>query len=353
MSPSPTPATGAPGDRASAATRRVAVALTAREIGLFFGAEDARSTLLTESPHLECVNVSAVSWQAALERAAPRILITGWKTPPLPERWLMDEACPLRYVCHLTGSVRSLVPRLFLERGGMVSNWGERVSAQVAEHALLLALAGLRNLAGWRPFIHRPPEERRIEELATKTLFGRRVAIHGFGSVARALVLLLRPFGVILHGYSAGVPDALLREAGLHPCASVEELFSLGEVVFECESLTPASAGSVSARAIAAIPPGAVFVNVGRGGLVDQEALVAAARQGRIRLALDVAADEPLTPDSALCALPDALLSPHIGGPTVDRYGDCGALALANVERFLRGEPPEALLSLAAYDRAT
>ncbi|MFO1448797.1 MAG: NAD(P)-dependent oxidoreductase [Opitutaceae bacterium] len=332
---------------------RVAVTLTERERGLFFSPEDARSSLLTTGPSLECESIAADDWEQALRQAAPHVLVTGWRTPPLPEAWLMEQECPLRYVCHLTGSVRRLVPRGFMERGGLVSNWGERVSAQVAEHALLLALAALRNLAGWRPFILRSPDGRRIEELATRTLFGRRVSIHGFGSVARALVPLLQPFGVTLHGYSAGVPDSLLRESGLIPCGSVEELFASGDVVFECESLTPASAGSVSARVIAALPKDAVFVNVGRGALVDQSALVAAARQGRIRLALDVAADEPVTAGSELLAVPDAVLSPHIGGPTVDRYPDCGAYALANLAQFLRGERPEAALSLAAYDRAT
>ncbi|HRE80626.1 MAG TPA: NAD(P)-dependent oxidoreductase [Opitutaceae bacterium] len=302
---------------------------------------------------LACDSMADGQWEESLRQLAPHVLITGWRTPPLPAEWLEDAACPLRYVCHLTGSVRRLVPRGFIERGGLVSNWGERVSAQVAEHALLLALAALRNQAGWRPFLLRAPEKRGIEELATRTLFGRRVAIHGFGSVARALVPLIKPFGVTLYGYSTGVPEALLEAAGVLPCRSVEELFASSDVIFECESLTPSSAGLVSARVIDAMTEDAVFVNVGRGGLVDQTALVAAARRGRIRLALDVVADEPLTAGSELLELSDAVLSPHIGGPTVDRYPECGAYALANLAQFLRGDRPEAALSLAAYDRST
>jgi phosphoglycerate dehydrogenase-like enzyme len=117
--------------------------------------------------------------------------------------------------------------------------------------------------------------------------------------------------------------------------------------------LNPQTDGTVDAGALGALPTGAVFVNVGRGGLVEEEALLAAARAGRLRLALDVVTQEPLASDSPFLALDDAVLSPHVAGPTADRHPDCGARALGNLSQFLRGEVPSDLLSLAAYDRAT
>lgn len=77
----------------------------------------------------------AFAGRVVLALTAPEVLVTGWSTPPLPEAWLAADGCPLRYVCHVTGSVRRLVPQSFLERGGKVSNWGEQVGPQVAEHA--------------------------------------------------------------------------------------------------------------------------------------------------------------------------------------------------------------------------
>lgn len=332
---------------------RVVLALSARERRLFFRPVDMGAEALADARALPDAALTEEGWEAVLAREAPEVLVTGWSTPPLPEAWLAADGCPLRYVCHVTGSVRRLVPRSFVERGGMVTNWGEQVGPQVAEHALLLALAALRNAAAWPGFIARPPESRWIEELGTRTLFGRSVALHGFGAVARELVKLLRPFGVSLHGFSAGVPEALFVAAGVTPCRDPVELLGRGEVVFECEALTPATVGSVTAEAIAALPPGAVFVNVGRGAVVDEAALVAASRLGRIRLALDVVAEEPLTPRAPVALLHDAVLSPHIAGPTVDRYPDCGARVVANIGRYLRGRSPEAQLTLAGYDRAT
>ena len=347
MSPSP----ASPTRSTSPETPRIVAALTARERQLFFGAADPADTA---SWHfLADAELTAAGWPGCIERLQPTVLITGWSTPTLPEAWLANRACPLRLVCHVTGSVRRLVPRIFIERGGIVTNWGDTVSAQVAEHGLLLALAALRNAARWRGFIASTATVRRIEQLGTKTLFQRRVGVHGFGSVARALVPLLRPFEVELAAYSAGVPPELMRAAGVTPVASLGELCAQSEVFFECEALTPATEHSVTGAVLARLPDDAVFVNVGRGRLVDEAALQREAASGRLRVALDVVAAEPLTHGSAFVQLPDVILSPHIAGPTTDRYGQCGQFALANLRAFLRGESPPAAVSLATYDRAT
>jgi phosphoglycerate dehydrogenase-like enzyme len=94
-------------------------------------------------------------------------------------------------------------------------------------------------------------------------------------------------------------------------------------------------------------------VNIGRGRLVDEAALQREAAAGRLRVALDVVTAEPLTMSSPFAGLRDVILSPHIAGPTTDRYGQCGRFALANLAAFLRGETPPAAISLATYDRAT
>lgn len=329
----------------------IVVALTTRERALFFG--DLPNPISSTWQILDDRDIAPNGWAERIAQLKPTILISGWSTPPLPEGWLAASDCSLKHLCHVTGSVRRLVPRTFLARGGIATNWGESVSPQVAEHALLLALATLRNAAEWRSFIARPVTERQLEELQTKTLFGRRVGLHGFGSVVRSLVPLLTPFGVTLEAYSAGVPAELMTSAGVRPCDSLKELFARSEVLFECEALTRATEQSVSADVLAALPDDAVFVNIGRGGLVDDDALQREAASGRIRVALDVARGEPLTPASPYVQMGHVVLSPHIAGPTLDRYKHCGAYALANLRSFLDGKTPPGAISLAAYDRAT
>jgi phosphoglycerate dehydrogenase-like enzyme len=296
--------------------------------------------------------LSPEAWPEFLKKTRPEIIVTGWSTPPLPTAWLEAPDCSLRYVCHVPGSVRKVVPRSFIEKGGLVTNWGSLAGQFVAEHALLLALACLRNLSAWRPFIAQPVKEREIESIGTRSLFGRHVGLHGFGNVARALVPLLRPFGVTIHAFSAGVPDAIIRAEGAEPCASLEDLFRHSEVLFECEALTAATEGSVSAAVLRTLPDGAIFVNIGRGRVVDESALVHEARSGRIPVAVDVLQNE-ITERSELFQVPKAILSPHIAGPTHDQYWRCAELARQNIERYLRGEPPLARVSLEIYDRST
>lgn len=345
VSPAPFPPSANP------PAARIVAALTARERQLFFG--DPGDGELADWHWLGDAELTAPDWADRIAGLQPTVLITGWSTPALPESWLRRSDCRLRLVCHVTGSVRRLVPRIFLERGGLVTNWGGTVSNQVAEHGLLLALAALRNTARWRAFIARAASTRQIEELETKTLFQRRVGLHGFGSVARALVPLLRPFAVELSAYSAGVPPALMQAAGVRPAASLEELFSGSDVLFECEALTPATEQSVTAGLLARLPDDAVFVNIGRGRIVEESALLREVTAGRLRAALDVVALEPLTFGSPFVSQPGVILSPHIAGPTTDRYRQCGAFALANLHAFLEGAVLPAGITLAGYDRAT
>lgn len=292
-------------------------------------------------------------WREALRRAQPDVLVSCWSTPPLAAA---AGAYPqLKYVCHLAGAVRRLVPRPFIEGGGLVSNWGDAVGPQVAEHALLLALLALRNGAGWHAYIRDLASSRANPALVlrTRTLFGRRVGLHGFGRIARTLVGLLKPFGVEIAAYSEGVPPEFMRAHGARPCASLRELFAQSDVLFECEALTPETALSVTAETLAALPDDAVFVNVGRGMVVDEAALAREAAVGRIRIALDVVHEEPMTAASAIFANEAALFSPHIAGPTADRYRHCGQFALENIARYLAGQPVLARVTLADYDRST
>lgn len=328
----------------------VLFALTTQEQAAFLATPDARG------PHDRLIDPASVAspeqWRELLEEFRPSALVTCWKTPALPADWLLRDDCPLRYVCHLSGSVRRLVPRAFIERGGFVTNWGGLVAGQVAEHALLLALASLRRLPDWRkPEIL--ADKNRLLSLPTQTLFKRRVGIHGCGGVARRLSALLRPFDCDIACWSEGAPLHLMHDVGMRPACSLDALFSHGEVLFECEALTPCNAGIVGPAQLSLLPDGALFINVGRGQLVDEPALLREALSGRIQVAVDVMLKEPPPPDSPWWTIPGAILSPHVAGPTRDMLPRIGARALENLARFLSGRLPLDTLTLEIYDRAT
>lgn len=335
-------------------TERVLFALSAEEQRLFFpaGLPVGVNGFALDTTPLD----SARDWPARLAEFRPTVLVTCWATPALPAAFLDDPACPLRYVCHLAGAVRQLVPRPFLERGGLVSNWGGVVAPEVAEHALLLILGALRNIPAWRPYLETPRARTAAsapEVIATRSLHGLRVGLHGYGRVARALLPLLRPFGVTVSACSHGVPPALMITDDVRPVADLGDLCASSDVLVECEALTERSAGSLDAAALARLPDGAVVVSVGRGRVVDEPALLAEARSDRLRVAIDVAQREPIPPDSPLLATPGLLHSPHIAGPTLTGFAACGRQALANLHRHLGGEPLSSIVTLEIYDRAT
>lgn len=341
------PTSGNPG------RKRLLCAVDARERRLFLAGMEARLQKLAGDVQWLSEG-SAEQRTREIVAANPEVLLSSWSTPPLPREWLEADNCALRYVCHIAGSVRFFLPRRFIERGGLVTNWGRIACPTVAEQALLLGLGALRNQANWPGFMTASGAKLpRVQVLQTRTLFGRRVGLHGFGGVAQALVRLLEPFGVSLSAYSTGVPSEMMRALGVKPATSLEELFRQSEVVFECEALTPATQGSVSAAVLAALPDGGVFVNVARGALVDEAALLREANSGRIRIALDVIVHEPLTDASPLFHAKDAVFSPHIGGPTFDQYPAVGEFAVENLERYARGDPLQALVTVDIYDRST
>lgn len=332
----------------------VVFVLTPNEKRLFFGVEPRiglpgvrESTVLAE-------DLPAGEWERMLRATRPTVLVTAWSCPVLPVGWGVEEDCPLRYVCSITGSVKPRVPRALIERGLLVTNWGSLVSAEVAEHAILMALALLRSLPSWPSLLEEPRSMfEMMRYLRSRTLRGKRVGLHGFGAVARVIVNLLRPYEVDLAAYSLGVPHGLMEEFGVRPCANLEELFSRSDVLIECEGLNEHSRDSVTEALLRCLPRDAVFVNVGRGAVADEVALATLAREGRLRVGLDVFRREPLSAGSPFLNNPGVLLSPHVAGPTWETYPQCGAQALENLARYLRGETMENRVTLEIYDRAT
>lgn len=294
-------------------------------------------------------------WRDMLEHYQPTVLVTAWSSPRIPESWALEPGCPLRYVCQITGTVKHVVSRPLMENGLLVSNWGSLISHTIAEHALLLVLGALRSVTLWPQSMKKPTYSvlNSLPVLKTRSLRGKRVGLHGFGAIARELVQMLKPHHVHLFAYSAPVPRAFMESQGVTYCATLEELFSQSDILIECEGLTSVSKGSVNEKILRLLPEDAVFVNVGRALVTDEAALIRLARERRLRAAVDVFQKEPQPLTSPWFEVPNAFLSPHIAGPTGDLYPGCGARALENVDRFLKGECPLDSLSLQAYDRVT
>ena len=289
-------------------------------------------------------------WLEWLKKESPEILISGWMTPELPEN-ILEEVPELKYVCHLPGAIRGTIPESLIAKGLLVTNWGHSISRTVAECGLMLAIAGLRRVSFWTLEMHTRGGWKERTSVETGSLFGRKVGLHGFGAISQELRKLLVPFEVPVMAYSPSVPDALLEEFDVSRASSLEELFSANDVIIELAALTPRNRGIVTEELLRMIPHGGVFVNVGRGAVVDEEALAKVAEEGNIQVALDVYGVEPLPADSPFRKLDQVLTIPHLGGPTIDRRQDAAWYGLANIRRYLAGEPLESQVTVEVSER--
>jgi phosphoglycerate dehydrogenase-like enzyme len=168
---------------------------------------------------------------------------------------------------------------------------------------------------------------------------GCRVGIIGFGDLARAFRPMVSPFRCPVKVYDPWLPE---RELLRHDCApaSLEEVLSTSDAVFVFASVTTENQGFLGERELALIRPGGLFVLMSRAGLVDFDALTAAARAGRLKVATDVFPEEPFAKDHPIRDLPNVVLSAHRSGGIQEAFYEIGRLVLADVELLARGLPP-------------
>jgi phosphoglycerate dehydrogenase-like enzyme len=211
--------------------------------------------------------------------------------------------------------------------------------ASTAELAIALALASGRGLdgyardqpaGGWRPTFGR-------------SLADRRVLIIGYGNIGRAIERRLQGFEVA--SITRVASTARQGPPRVHAVDELHDLLPQADVVILIAPHTPETEGLISREELRLLPDNALLVNVARGKLVDTDALVAELSTGRIRAAMDVMDPEPLPDGHPLRALPNALITPHIGGMSSAFFPRADRLIAAQLRRFMTGEPLENVVS--------
>jgi phosphoglycerate dehydrogenase-like enzyme len=170
-------------------------------------------------------------------------------------------------------------------------------------------------------------------------LTGKTVGLVAAGNVGQRLIKLLQPFEVSLLVHDPGAPAAVAAIFDLE-VTSLDNVMSSSDVVVSLVPLTATSRGMIGAAQLEALRPGAVFVNVSRGAVVDTNALIARLRRGDIIACLDVVDPEPLPAGSPLRTMPNVFLSPHIAGVTAASEPRFFDLMVDEVLRVLAGHRP-------------
>jgi phosphoglycerate dehydrogenase-like enzyme len=266
-------------------------------------------------------------------------LVTTWHTPFLRTETLGDPR-RVRLIAHCGGELKARMEERVV-RELTVTNAPGPMALPVAEMALAMALALVRRLREYEQEMRAGVQHSNKDASRGETVRGRKVGVVGFGRIGRAFARMAAPLGPELY---VADPYCTYEAAAEHQAkkAGLEELLKTCSVVVLAAGLTDETRHMLDARRLALMPDGAYLVNVGRGGLVEMEALLAELRAGRISAALDVTDPlEPLPTDHELRRLPNVLLTPHVAAGGVEMRHALGEVAAAEVVRFFRGERPE------------
>ena len=229
-----------------------------------------------------------------------------------------------------------------LKSAGIRLASGQGVNARaVAEHAMSLILAMTRQLHlardnqvkhHWRGMIS--DLSKREDELGGKTLL-----IVGLGRIGSHLAGLARAFGMRVIATKRDVASGAGAADAVFPDAALSEHLPEADFVALTCPLTPQTEGLINARSLAAMKPSAYLINVARGRVVDEPALIKALGEGRIAGAgLDCTVEEPLPNASPLWDIPNVLITPHTAGETRRYEDNVIDLLLENLGRLWRGE---------------
>jgi glyoxylate/hydroxypyruvate reductase len=279
-------------------------------------------------------------WRSLLEEAEVLFGIPGDSAEGLAE--VVTGLSRLRWV-HATSAGageavrKAALPAEALERVIITTSSGVH-AVPLAEFAILGLLAVAKELPrfvedqrarAW-PEIRRP-----LRELRGETLF-----LVGLGDIGLEVARLGKALGMRTVGFrrTEGPPPAGVDE--VHGPGRLAELAGRADAMVVSLPLTEATAGMIDRATIEALPPSCIFVNVGRGGVVDEPALVEALRERRIAGAvLDVFATEPLPADSPLWSMDNVLVTPHAVALSARENERIAELFVANLRRYLDGEP--------------
>lgn len=305
--------------------------------------EPMRKSILSPNAESDLASFADVVTGATAEQL-PSVLngaiacLTGWGTPSLTQD-VLDQCPDLRLVAHTAGSIHRLVPPEALKRGLRISHAAAIIADSVAEIVIGQTLRFLRHLDAIDEQMKSTGGWLDIREAYPGYLLGERVVgIIGTGYVGRKVIQRFKAFGCRI---LASDPFLTREQASELDVEKVEldELFQSAEIVSLHAPALPETEGMVDTRRLAMLTDGGLLVNMSRGSLVNEGALLDELRSGRLFAVLDVFDEEPLPSDNPLRSAPNVFLSPHAAGHTVDTHLRQGQAMVDEVRRLVQREP--------------
>jgi phosphoglycerate dehydrogenase-like enzyme len=241
-------------------------------------------------------------------------------------QWIQSSAAGLDHC---------LVPEV-IDSSITVTSASGVLADQVAEHALALATGLARGL----PVFFRAQQAREFIRRPTRDLHHATVGIVGFGGVGRRIAEVVAPFKTRILATDVFPIDKPPEVEALWPADRLDDVLPEADFLFLAAPLTAQTRGMIDEAALAKMKPGSFLINVARGPLVVERALVAALASGHLAGAgLDVTEIEPLPATSGLWELPNVIITPHVGGQSHLRIDQMTDFFCENLRRYLSGRP--------------
>ena len=280
------------------------------------------------------IEESTLATRAAVLRDAEIAFVMA---APMPKE-LLTEARRLRFIQKLGAGVDRIDLDVCRSRGIGVARLHAGNSIPVAEHTILLMLAIYRQLPQIDARTRAGAWQKEDARGMHRQLQDKTVGLVGFGAVGKEVAKRLRGFdATILYYDPVRAPREIEQTLGVK-YADLDELVRTADIVSLHLPLLPQTAGIIIATRIRAMKHDAVLINCARGGLVDEAALAAALKEGRLFGAgIDAFASEPPV-GSPLLELDNTVVTSHLAGATLDNFSGIVARAVANAEAVLRGE---------------
>ena len=264
------------------------------------------------------------------------VLASGmWKNDLIP------HAGKLKFVQSISSGMDQYSKELLGARGIRLASAAGVNARAVAEHAIALILALYRRLPEARDNQHRKVWRGMLGDLTQREdeIGGKTLLVVGMGRIGSHLAGLARAFGMKVIGIRRDPAQGANGADSIHAMSDLVKLVPQADIVALTCALTPETTGLMSKAAFAAMKPSSVFVNVARGKVADEAALIDTMQAGRIwAAALDVTADEPLPAESPLWTLPNVFVTPHTAGETRAYEDNVLDILMENLDRLWRGE---------------
>jgi phosphoglycerate dehydrogenase-like enzyme len=260
-------------------------------------------------------------------------VVFGSVTPEMFER-----AERLRWMQLLSAGADSLMYPEFVESEVVLTSAKGMVGTHLADHAMALLLGLTRGIAH---AIRNPSWDQRLPIRDISWEFGgRTMGIVGLGGTGRELAVRANAFGMKIIAVDPESVEAPVFIDEVWEMERFHDLLAQSDVVSICAPLTSESRGMFDQAAFAKMRRHALLINVTRGKIMDEDALMEALEQGLIGGAgLDVTPQEPLPDDHPLWSMPNVIVTPHTAGGSPDRLDRCVDLFCRNLKRFEAGEP--------------